>query len=510
MGKIITSTKSESSPKKENPKRNFLLFEFSALSFLAFIIIGIVVISFVGPSLENHIVKQERDTTVVFANRYANRLLEVDDFRYPLTSEQENRMAQFVDNLSIRGIVRIFILDSTGTIIYARPEGYVGVDFSGNADVNFAFERLRPTARFEDIGEDEQEILGIKRAFVQAVPITFGSSEDVIGIVYSVSRVGLIEKQITETQQNIAVRIIGGMLFLYVLLFVIVWRASRTIRKQAGELESYARTLEQRVIERTRELEESTKKQLKEAKKVARLKDEFVFVASHELKAPITHLRWTLDRFYGDPELQKKASPILIEIIGAIRRASDALTRLVFDLLNVSRLESGAIKISVHPTDLISVIQETVLEFKPDAEKKGVALSFKYDSKKKFPFVMSDSERLKEAFANLITNAIKFNSQGGKVNVSVAWIGDFLETQILDTGVGMTEKELSKLFTKFWRGHPEIEGTGLGLWLSRELVERMGGEIKVESKKGEGSTFTVLLPIAKRDGIIETSKRPGV
>ena len=133
-------------------------------------------------------------------------------------------------------------------------------------------------------------------------------------------------------------------------------------------------------------------------------------------------------------------------------------------------------------------------------------LKFDYDSTKKLPFVMSDSERLKEVFTNLITNAIKFNSEGGNVKITVEWVGDFLETRVSDTGVGMTEKEISQLFTKFWRAHPDIEGTGLGLWIAKQLITRMGGEIAVESKKGEGSTFTIMLPIAKKRGIREAKK----
>ena len=501
--KIKTPVKSGVTPGEEKPKRNFLLAEFSALSLIAFIIIGYVVVSAVRPSLEGHTIKDKRDTTVVFANRYANQLLGEGDFSYPLTSEQEERMEQFIDSLSLRGVVRIFITDSGGIIIYARPEESIGVDFSNNPDVKFALERLRATARFEDIGPEEQEALGLKEAFVQAVPITFGTSEDAAGVLYIVSRVGLLKKQISETQKNIAVRVIGGLLFLYTILFVIVWRASRTIRRQAGELGSYAGTLERRVVERTRELIESTKKRVDQAEELARLKDEFVFVAAHELQAPITRLRWILDSFFSTKELQEKATPAMVDIMDKIQTTSDGLRLLVFDLLNVARLESGTITVSVHPTDLISVIQNLVLGFKEEAKKKGISLTFDYDSTKKFPFAMSDSERLKEVFNNLIANALKFNSAGGKVGVSVEWVGDFLETKVSDTGMGMTEKELSQLFTKFWRGHPEIEGTGLGLWIAKQLITRMKGEMTVESKRGEGSVFTVLLPVAKKRGIRE-------
>jgi len=483
-----------------------LLLRFSVLSFVAFLIIGYVVISAIRPALEKFTITDREGATVVFVNRNASKMLSTDYFQFPLTREQQNRMAEFVDSLAVRGMLRIFVTDSSGTVLYSEPEEFIGTSLGDNTDVNFVIERRRVSVHFQNLTEKEQETLGAKEALVEAVPITFKGSSSVSGVVYIISRVGLLKKQITETQQEMAVRIIGGLLFLYTLLFVIVWRASRTIRRQASELESYARTLEQRVVERTRKLVESTKKQVAQAKELARLKDEFVFVAAHELKSPITRLRWILDKFFSTKELQEKATPEMADIMDKIQSTSDGLRLLVFDLLNVARLESGTITVSVHPTDLISVIQDLVLGLKEGAKKKGISLTFNYDSTKKFPFAMSDSERLKEVFNNLIANAIKFNSAGGKVEITVEWVGDFLEARVSDTGVGMTGKELSQLFTKFWRAHPDIEGTGLGLWISKQLITRMDGKMTVESKRGEGSTFTVFLPIAKKKGVSEVKK----
>ena len=316
------------------PQRNFLLLEFSILSFIAFAIIGYVVLSVVRPALEGFVIAEQQAETPVFVNRHVNQLLTEDDFHYPLTSEQRERMEIFLTgHLDVKGVVRVFITDSAGTVIYAKPQESIGESFADNLDVKFALERLRSTARFESIPSQEQETLGLQEAFVQAIPITFGASQDASGVVYIISRVGLLRKQIEDTQQDMTVRIIGGLFFLYSLLFVIVWRASRTIRRQASELASYATTLEERVRERTRKLEESAQRQIKQANELARLKDEFVFVAAHELKAPITHLRWSLDEFFSKPEAErKKVEPITVRVMEAMKKASDSLTRLVSDL----------------------------------------------------------------------------------------------------------------------------------------------------------------------------------
>ena len=502
---MVTSAKDNSQTKK--PQRNFLLLQFSILSLIAFLIIGYVVVSAVRPAIEQFVITEREASNVVFVNRYANEVLQSDDFSSVITSEQQNRLEQFVNNLPIKGSLRIFVTDSSGNVIYTKPSGFMGASFMDNPDVQFAFERRRATARFQTLSAEEEKDLGVRDVFVQVIPVTFGISPEVAGVVYSISRVGLLKGQIEEAEQVMTIRIIGGLLFLYALLFVIVWRASRTIRTQSGELETYARTLERRVQERTQKLEETTKQQLKQANELAALKDEFVFVAAHELRAPITRLRWSVSNFFSESDVKKTLPPAALDLMQVIKRASDDLNQLVTSLLDVARLESGTIKISVHPTDLISVIQDVILESQPQAEKKKIELSFAYDSSKKFPYALSDSERLKEVFSNLLSNGLKFNTRNGSVKVTVVQSGDFLEARVADTGIGMTKEELSKLFTKFWRRYSEIEGTGLGLWITKQLVERMGGEIAVESEKGKGTTFTVRLPIAKDRGVQGVKKQ---
>lgn len=490
---------------EEKSKKNFLLVEFSILSFVAFAIIGYTVVSAVRPALEGFILKKEEAGTVVEVNRRANQLLTAQDFQAPLTMEQVGRMEQFIRNVNMSGMVQFFVSDSTGRVIYSRPQDYTGTSLAENPDFKVAIDRRQATARFQQLVPEEQEKLGLNEAFIQVVPITFGTADEVSGVVYIVARIGLLRKQIEDTEAAMAVRIIGGLLFLYALLFVIVWRASRTIRRQAWELASYARTLEQRVLERTRELEQSMEQQIAQAKELARLKDEFVFIAAHELKAPITHLRWNMAEFFSNKAMQESATPEIQEMMRIVKKASDSLVKLVTDLLNVARLESGMIKVSVHPTDLIAIVQDMVLQFKSDAEKQGITLSFEYDQSKKIPFAMSDSERLKEVFSNLISNAIKYNKPQGSVEVQVRHDKELLEASVKDTGLGLSEEDMKHLFGKFWRApeHKDIEGTGLGLWITKQLVERMGGKIWAESKKGVGSAFFVRLPIASEKKIKE-------
>jgi len=495
--------------KEAKPKRDFLLLEFSILSFVAFAVIGYTVISAVRPALEGFILQKEEAGTVVAVNKHASKFLTARDLQLPLILGQERRLDEFIRNTDISGLVQFFVVDSSGVIIYALPSEYRGTILAENPDFKLAIERRQVTARFQQIIPEEQEKLGLREAFIQVVPITFGTTDEVSGVAYIVARVGLLRKQIEDTEAAMAIRIVGGLLFLYALLFIIVWRASRTIRSQAGQLASYAKTLEQRVRERTRELEQSMQRQITQAKELARLKDEFVFIAAHELKAPITHLRWSMAEFFSNKSIQEKVPSEIHDLMSVIRKASDALVKLVNDLLNVARLESGTVKVSVHPTDLVAIIQDIVLQFKPEAEKQGIALSFDYNQNKKMPFIMSDSERLKEVFSNLLSNAIKYNKALGSVKVNVRQDADFLEASVEDTGLGMSEEDMKHLFGKFWRApaHKNIEGTGLGLWITKQLVERMGGKIWAESQKDISSTFFVRLPVASEKKIKEAPEQ---
>jgi signal transduction histidine kinase len=506
MRKKRKNKNSEKSTDDKKTTRNFLLLEFSVLSLIAFVLIGFTVVNAVRPALEGFILRKEESSTVVIMNRFASQFLTNEDLKFPLSENQQGRMKDFERNANTSGVVRFFVTDEVGVVVYSQHENYLGTSLSGNEDLISAIEGRQAIAKFKNLLPEERDILGIDRALVQVVPITFGAEETISGYVYIISRLGLIEKEIEESELAMTLRIVGGLLFLYILLFVIVWRASKTIRNQAMELADYAKTLEQKVMERTRRLEESSKRQIAQAKELTRLKDEFVFIAAHELKAPITNLRWTISEFFSSEEMQENTPSEVKEIMSVMRKASSSLVKLVSDLLNVARLESGTVKVSVHPTDLVSVIQDMVLQFKKDAEAHGIGLSFDYDKEKQFPFALSDSERLKEVFSNLISNAIKYNKPNGKISITVREKNEALMVSINHTDFGIDEEDMKHLFDKFWRSpkHKGIEGTGLGLWITKQLVERMGGEIWAESRLDLDTTFFVTLPIAKDRSLTPT------
>jgi len=195
---------------------------------------------------------------------------------------------------------------------------------------------------------------------------------------------------------------------------------------------------------------------------------------------------------------------------------------LVQDLLNVSRIESGRIKVSPVPMDLLAAIRQVIEELTPQAHDKGLSLHFEDPArraaisnkqlavsraKSQLPTaasprwaVFADPERVRQILVNLIGNGIKYTPKGG-VTVAVGSEGRLVKTSVSDTGVGMSPEERQHLFEKFYRIQNEqtqgITGTGLGLYIVKNIIELMGGTIGAESTPGKGSTFSFTLPMTE-------------
>lgn len=242
------------------------------------------------------------------------------------------------------------------------------------------------------------------------------------------------------------------------------------------------------------ELRESQERELGHARELLKLKDEFVFIATHDLRTPVTAISGFLELIAHSGE---QYSADTQENLNAIIESSHRLEKLVEDLLEVARSESGTMQLEVKPVDIGQVMDKVIGEVKLKAEEKGV----KFETTGEAGTVAADEGKLAEVLENLLSNAVKFNRPDGKVTVGYTRLDKLLEVRIADTGFGISEKEQAKVFTKFFKTRTEdtkrVPGTGLGLFVVRMLVEKMGGQIKFESKEGEGTTFTFTLPLVE-------------
>jgi len=224
------------------------------------------------------------------------------------------------------------------------------------------------------------------------------------------------------------------------------------------------------------------------------MKDEFISMASHELRTPITAISGYISMFlegsFGALSAQGKTG---LEIIASSTRR---LAGLVEDLLDVSRIEQSRLKLTLEKVDLIDGISQTITELKINADSKKLGLEFVRAGP--VPPVYADNDKVRQILVNLIGNAIKYTKQGS-VTVSTAVQDKKVKVKVKDTGIGIAAKDREQLFSKFYRVSSEstkgIVGTGLGLWITKQLITYMNGEIMVDSIEGEGTEFSFTLPI---------------
>jgi len=236
---------------------------------------------------------------------------------------------------------------------------------------------------------------------------------------------------------------------------------------------------------------------LNKLKGVDKMKDMFISMASHELRAPLTAIKGYLDLLKSkrDLVLDQESSHYLENISASSQRLAD----LVEDMLEVSRLEGNRFPLEISEFDPDPLIKQSVEEMRSQALQKNLGLD--YQPLLPPVLVKADPNRVKQVLVNLIGNALKYTLKGS-VKVNAAIKKDNLLITVADTGIGISSEDQVNLFKKFYRARNEqtknIAGTGLGLWITFETVKKMKGKISVESIEGVGSHFTVHLPLAKK------------
>jgi len=234
----------------------------------------------------------------------------------------------------------------------------------------------------------------------------------------------------------------------------------------------------------------------KKLKEIDKAKDEFIRMATHELQSPIVNIRGYIidlkERLKDKLSLSEKEDLEIIEI------SAKNLSNLISDILEVSRIEQGKLDFTPRKLNLKKEIKEIIFEFEKKAKEKNLKLLF--EEPKEEIFIKANNLRFKEVISNLIDNAIKYTFEGFvKVKTKIDPSQKKCYILVEDTGVGISARAQKKLFQKFFREKKKeivsLPGTGLGLWIVKEIVERMGGEILVESIEGQGSKFIVSLPL---------------
>jgi PAS domain S-box-containing protein len=232
-------------------------------------------------------------------------------------------------------------------------------------------------------------------------------------------------------------------------------------------------------------------------KAIETMKSDFVSLTAHQLRTPLSAIKWTLKLLlkgdFGKITKDQK------EFIERMSRSTEKMILLIGDLLNITKIEEGRYIFDMTPTDMETIVLSAISLYRVPIEEKKIEFTFK--KPKKFPKVKMDVEKIKLAVQNLFDNAIKYTHPKGSLQVELSCGTNEVQFKIKDSGMGIPKSQQERVFSKFFRGANVMkvvtEGTGLGLFITKNIIEAHGGKIWFESEENKGTTFYFTLPVSK-------------
>ena len=280
-------------------------------------------------------------------------------------------------------------------------------------------------------------------------------------------------------------------------------RMATRLEENREEMNLLYSGLEEKVQERTKELAQANRR----LQELDQLKSDFLSTASHELRTPLTSIKAFAEVLLDSPDL---APEMKTRFLGIIEKESDRMSRLISDFLDLTKIESGTANWMMSDSDLSEIVRSSAAVLAPNAAKKGIELSV---APSEFQPVFVDTDRIQDVITNLIGNAVKFCSAGGRIALRLERVtssgrhsdlpGEYVRVAVADDGPGIRPDERERVFEKFYQSvenRSAGSGSGLGLAISKEIVMHHKGEIWVDSEAGVGSTFYFTLPLAAPRG----------
>lgn len=328
-----------------------------------------------------------------------------------------------------------------------------------------------------------------------------------IACVLSIATIGILINLKTIGTREITIVVLfiflGSLLLTYLLLDFLVFRYLKQLvsmleRQSKSVLNPGQKAVRlPRLVKQTEKIFEEKNKSIEELKKLAAFRKEFIADVSHELKTPIFaaqgFVHTLLDGAIKDRAVRNK-------FLRKAARSLDGLDVLVQDLVTLSQMEIGEVRMHKEYFDLVQLCTEVLEQFEAKSDKKEVRLGLKKSGNEEI-FVFADPNRIFQVLSNLVSNSINYTDEGGSVEISLIPGNKFVEVKVTDTGIGIPAEDISRIFQRFYRVDKSRSrkqgGTGLGLAIVKHIIELHKSEIKVESEPGKGSTFSFRLSTEK-------------
>ncbi|MBF0558578.1 MAG: response regulator [Nitrospirae bacterium] len=467
----------------------------------------------------------------LFANERITGILYIDDFKAREWTERE------IEFITLLGIQAAYAIEKFRLIsVISGAKNYLKNVLDHSADIIMTTNLDAEIVEFNSgatrqLGYSKEEVEGMKAAKLWAKP------EERLEVMEILERDGYVANYETQLRTkhgafidvNLSLAILkdgeGRVLGTVGISKDITEkkRLEKAVEERNAELQELNEKLEDKVFERTKDLEKANR----ELERSNMLKSRFISTISHELRTPLNSIlgfsELLLDEVSGSlTERQKRH-------VSNIYSSGTHLLQLINNVLDIAKIESGKIELHYESFLVGHAVAEVETVIRSLVEKRKQTLTVKADG---VPFIIADKIKFKQILYNLISNAVKFTPEGGKITVEAEVVtaaalpaptrnlalyqdkNDFLKLSVKDTGIGIRKEDLERVFSEFEQGDSSLsrkyEGTGLGLALSKRLVELHGGEIFVESEEGVGSTFTVIMPLVDTLDVEETIAIPAV
>ena len=235
---------------------------------------------------------------------------------------------------------------------------------------------------------------------------------------------------------------------------------------------------------------------LADSEAALRARDEVLGLVSHDLRNPVNAVKMLAAAILRSPSNANNAIPAeVLDHASVMLQAANQMDALIQDLLDVTRLEAGRLRLNRQPVAVLDVVNATIDTLRPVAEERSIAIEVNIDAS--LPLVDADPDRLLQVLSNLVGNAIKFSTFNSVLKVSAHLSADFITVAVIDSGVGISADELPFVFDRFWQSkRTNRSGAGLGLAIARGIVQAHGGDISVDSVSGQGTTVRITVPVA--------------
>ena len=372
--------------------------------------------------------------------------------------------------------VSFFVFTDSDHFVTAGTYGYPSVPKTDAKSINlYMGSDRRTTSVYEHAKDDRLRRLMVSHKMSMFVPLF--RRDSLLGYIFiSESKAGRHTKNHMKLMDSIADEI------SIALQNAVSMHAVRELNA----------TLQQKISDATRELKTSNT----QLQRLDMAKDEFVSMASHQLRTPLTSVKGYISMVLeGDAGPVSDAQKQLLE---QAFLSSERMVRLIADFLNVSRLQTGKFVVDAHPVDLARVVSQELDSLKTNAASRG--LTFRYQPPKGLAPVTLDEDKIRQVIMNFCDNALYYSTEKSTIQVSLILGKGFVSFTVKDTGIGVPKEEQAGLFTKFFRASnakkQRPDGTGVGLFLAKKVIDAHGGTMIFDSTEGKGSTFGFRLPVS--------------